>query len=266
MKKYAITSFVVDAFTHHAFGGNPAAVCILKETLADQQLQKIAAEFNLSETAFLLHLSNNRWQLRWFTPTCEINLCGHATLAAAYVLANELHLKHEEFIFSTRSGDLMASAQGDVITLNFPKIIPQALQTVPPAINQLALKSSAVYQAGEDIIIEVASEAEVLAYIPDIEKIMQVETRGIILCAASDNNERDFVSRFFAPRAGINEDPVTGSAQCSLAVLWSQKLNKTHLRAEQLSARRGHLMLRVLESRVLLIGQCVIVMRGALEW
>lgn len=265
MSKENITSFIVDAFTNEAFRGNPAAVCILNEEKPSEQLQKIAAEFNLSETAFLLHLNDNRWQLRWFTPLCEVNLCGHATLASAHVLAHELHLHHEHFIFSTRSGDLTASIQKGTITLNFPQIVPHLFHTTPFEVAQLALHPIAVYQAGEDIIIEIAHEADVLAYKPELEKIARIEARGIILCAPSENNLRDFVSRVFAPRAGINEDPVTGSTHCSLAVLWSKKLGLTHLRAEQVSARRGMLTLTMQEQRVLIMGACVTVLRGTLE-
>jgi PhzF family phenazine biosynthesis protein len=259
--------FVVDAFTHKPFSGNPAAVCILSAPKEDDWLQQIAAEFNLSETAFLWHQADNLWRLRWFTPTCEVKLCGHATLASAHALAHLLHLDHAEFLFSTLSGIFTAKVDEYNIILNFPKIEPKLFSRIylhndDVGINQLNLNAVACYQAGEDIIIEVASEAEVLDYIPELEKIAAVETRGLILTGPSKNNDRDFVSRFFAPRAGINEDPVTGSAHCSLAILWSKKLGKSSLRAEQLSQRRGFLELGVYPEHVSLIGKCSTFAKG----
>jgi PhzF family phenazine biosynthesis protein len=259
--------FVVDAFTLKPFSGNPAAVCILDTPKPDAWLQQVAAEFNLSETAFLWHKDDNLWQLRWFTPTCEVKLCGHATLASAHVLARELHLHHAEFLFSTLSGILTASINEISITLNFPKIEPKLFSRIyvdsdEVGIKQLNLNTVACYQAGEDIIVEVASEAEVLNYLPEIEKIAKIESRGLILTAPSSNAERDFVSRFFAPRAGINEDPVTGSAHCSLAILWSKKLEKSSLRAEQLSQRRGFIEVEIYPEHISLIGECITFAKG----
>lgn len=261
--------FVVDAFTHKPFSGNPAAVCILHEQKSTEWLQNIAAEFNLSETAFLWHESENQWHLRWFTPTCEVKLCGHATLASAHVLARELELPHEEFIFSTLSGNLIARVDASTITLNFPKIQPKLFSNIylhndDVGIEQLNLDIVAAYQAGEDIIVELATEDEVLNYTPEIDKLAKIETRGIIITAPGKNPGRDFVSRFFAPRAGINEDPVTGSAHCSLAVLWSKKLGTSSLRAEQLSQRRGFLELGVYQEHVSLIGKSLTFSKGTL--
>ncbi len=266
---FAANAFIVDAFTQKAFGGNPAAVCILSEIMPDYWLQQIAAEFNLSETAFLLHQSDNLWQLRWFTPSCEMKLCGHATLASAHILATELQLPNQEFIFSTLSGILKANVDKDKIRLDFPKIQLELLSRIflyneDTGINQLNLNIAAAYRAGEDILLELESEADVLHYQPDFTKISKINTRGVIITAKSATDDRDFVSRFFAPRVGINEDPVTGSAHCSLANLWSKKLGKNILRAEQLSKRRGILDLVVHDTRVELIGSCVTVLKGNL--
>ena len=263
-----LSYFVIDAFTHEPFSGNPAAVCILSEPKTDVWLQQVAAEFNLSETAFLWHEQNNQWKLRWFTPTCEVKLCGHATLASAHVLARELRLLHAKFLFSTLSGILTATIAESTITLNFPRIEPTLFSRIylhndDVGIKQLSLQAIACYQAGENIIVEVASETEVLAYTPEIEKMIRIDARGVILTAPSNNTARDFVSRFFAPRAGINEDPVTGSAHCSLAILWSKKLGKTRLRAEQLSQRRGFLELGVYQEHIRLMGKCVTFATGS---
>jgi PhzF family phenazine biosynthesis protein len=270
MDNQSLTYFVVDAFSHKPFSGNPAAVCILNEPKTDDWLQKIAAQFNLSETAFLWHQEDNKRQLRWFTPTCEVKLCGHATLASAHVLARELNLAYKEFLFETLSGTLAAVIDGDKISLNFPKIQPKLfsgiyLHNTEVGIKQLNLDFVAVYQAGEDIIVELATEEEVLNYSPEIEKLAKIETRGVIITAPAKNGERDFVSRFFAPRAGIDEDPVTGSAHCSLAVLWSKKLGKQSLRAEQLSIRRGFLEVGVYQEHVSLIGKSSTFSKGTLQ-
>ena len=260
-----ISAFIVDAFTDKAFGGNPAAVCILTETKPDHWLQQVAAEFNLSETAFLQQQENNRWHLRWFTPTCEIKLCGHATLASTHVLLNELKLPYSTVIFSSLSGDLHAALYDLAqIKLDFPRIFCEKKEGADTDINALGLNQLSVYSAGEDIILELASEADVLNYRPDFAAISKINTRGLIITARSATDDRDFVSRFFAPRVGINEDPVTGSAHCSLANLWSKKLGKNILRAEQLSTRRGILDLVVHDTRVELIGSCVTVLKGNL--
>lgn len=267
MTQQTLPYFVVDAFTHKRFSGNPAAVCILEDEKSDEWLQQIAAEFNLSETAFLWHKQDNLWQLRWFTPSCEVKLCGHATLASAHILARELGVNYAELLFSTLSGILTATVNETSITLNFPKIEPKLFSRIyldrdDVGIKQLNVEALACYQAGEDIIVELKSEDEILNYQPNFEKIAKVNVRGIILTAPSKSNTRDFVSRFFAPRAGINEDPVTGSAHCSLAVLWSKKLDNLSLRAEQLSHRRGFLNLIVNQDSISLIGESVTFAKG----
>jgi len=259
--------FVVDAFTHKPFSGNPAAVCVLDEPKPDEWLQKVAAQFNLSETAFLWHEDNNRWKLRWFTPSCEVKLCGHATLAAAHVLARELGLEYDEFLFSTLSGELSAKVEENTVTLKFPKIEPKLFSNIylhdqGIDFGELNLNIATAYQASEDIILELSHEDEVLNYRPEFDKLAAFNTRGIIITSKGKNKNRDFVSRFFAPRMGINEDPVTGSAHCSLAVLWSKKLGKSSLRAEQLSHRRGFLELDVYPGHVNLTGKSVTFSKG----
>ncbi|HWV15704.1 MAG TPA: PhzF family phenazine biosynthesis protein [Cellvibrio sp.] len=258
-------SFIVDAFTDKPFAGNPAAVCILNEEKPLAWLQQIAAEFNLSETAFLQQIEGNRWHLRWFTPICEIKLCGHATLASAHVLLHELHFPYSDIVFYTLSGDLQARACESGIKLDFPRVPCSAMNTEPADIAALKLHQLGSYYAGEDIILELASEEAVLNYQPDLAAIARIAVRGLIITARSATDERDFVSRFFAPRAGVDEDPVTGSAHCSLASLWSEKLGKKTLRAAQLSARGGVLDLIVHPDRVDLIGSCVTLLQGELK-
>ncbi|RYY76047.1 MAG: PhzF family phenazine biosynthesis protein [Gammaproteobacteria bacterium] len=270
MDNQSLPYFVVDAFSHKPFSGNPAAVCILDEPKPDEWLQKIAAQFNLSETAFLWHQKDNQWQLRWFTPSCEVKLCGHATLASAHVLSHELKFPYQEFLFSTLSGTLVAIANANTVTLNFPKIQPKLFSNIylyndDVGIQQLNLDIVAAYQAGEDVIVELATEDEVLNYSPEMEKLAKIETRGVMITAPAKNDERDFVSRFFAPRAGIDEDPVTGSAHCSLAILWSKKLGKQMLRAEQLSQRRGFLEVGVHQEYVSLMGKSSTFSKGTLR-
>lgn len=261
------STFIVDAFTSTLLKGNQAAVCIVKEEKTDAWMQAVAAEFDLSETAFLTHEQNNQWHLRWFTPDCEVNLCGHATLAAAHVLARELKENHEVFEFSTLSGILKAYISESVITLDFPKITPELLSGIyvhDSGLQTLGLKVKNYYRAGEDILLELHSESDIADYVPELEKIALLDARGLIITAPSATSERDFVSRFFAPVVGINEDPVTGSAHCSLAVLWSKQLDKSYLRAHQLSKRGGQLDLRVNSNSVNLIGQCRTFLRGEL--
>ena len=264
----SISTFIVDAFTSTLFKGNQAAVCILHEDKTDAWMQQIAAEFNLSETAFLRRTNENHWSLRWFTPTCEMKLCGHATLASAHILANELGEPYKEFFFSTLSGILTATVNNDTITLDFPKIKPEYLSGIyvhESGIDKLNLNFKECYKSGEDILLVLESEKDVANYEPEIEKIAAFNARGLVITAASDTKERDFVSRFFAPQAGVNEDPVTGSAHCGLATYWSRQLHKTSLRAEQLSARTGLLDVICEESRVKLIGKSVTFLRGKIQ-
>lgn len=260
MQKYA----VVDAFTQNAFGGNPAAVCVLEKPLSEPLLASIAAEFNLSETAYLIPAGENRWNLRWFTPTTEVNLCGHATLAAAWVLWHEHNIEAAQLGFNTRSGQLVAERLENGVQLNFPLI-----STAPMAASQFMQSlfpgARAFVSAGEDLLVELADEAAVEALVPNLSGIAVLPYRGVGVTAAAANKHYQVVSRFFAPRFGINEDPVTGSLHCALADYWGQKLNLEHFWARQASRRGGLLRVSRAGERVHLWGQAVITMRGELQ-
>lgn len=278
----------VDAFTHIPFAGNPAAVCILNEPCDDTWMQHVAQEMNLAETAFLLKQEDG-YNLRWFTPTVEVDLCGHATLASAHVLWETGQLQPgEQARFHTRSGLLTATKQGDWIELNFPAT-PEQVATEPAHLLE-ALGVPAVYigKNQSDYLVEVDSEEVVRNLRPNISLLAEVPARGVIVTSRAisstrafgkmelenmvqgnvdfrrDGEEYDFVSRFFAPQVGVNEDPVTGSAHCTLAPYWSQKLGKQEMVGYQASARGGIVRLRLDGNRVRLSGQTVTVMRGEL--
>jgi PhzF family phenazine biosynthesis protein len=251
-----IQSYIVDAFTSKAFGGNPAAVCLLDNEISDEKMQLIAAEFNLSETAFLIRVSDDSWKLRWFTPTTEVNLCGHATLASAHVLINECSLTNEIFRFHTRSGELTAKAIDQKIELNFPLTSSYALQDTD-FFKSVENNFVSLHQAGEDLLMELPNEQAVRNYQPHLSAIEQLNCRGLIITAASDASEFHFVSRFFAPQFGINEDPVTGSAHCALIDFWHKKTGRTHFIAKQVSKRQGILDIELLDNRVALRGNSV---------
>lgn len=268
MQESSFPFFIIDAFSFGPLTGNQAAVCILDEPKGDEWLQQVAAEFNYSETAFLWHRENNHWQLRWFTPSCEVKLCGHATLASAHALVREMGIAEPEFLFSTLSGTLSAKANAESITLTFPKIQCEYLSKIylhELGFDELGLNALDTYRAGEDFLIHIASEDEVKNYAPDFATIARLAIRGLIVTAASTNPERDFVSRFFAPAVGINEDPVTGSAHCSLGVFWERQLGKSALRAEQLSTRGGIIDVTVNETSVDLTGRCFTFAKGRLR-
>lgn len=254
--------FVIDAFTSQAFAGNPAAVVILKEAVDDKILQAIAAEFNLAETAFLLHDKNNYWSLRWFTPLIEIDLCGHATLASAFVIWNKLSADKTDLIFKTQSGELAASHRGDLIELNFPRIHVDSTGLTGETLSKLNITPRSVARTEHDLILELKSEEEVQQYQPDFQVIESLPTRGLIITATGE--QIDFASRFFAPKIGIPEDPVTGAIHCALAPFWAQKKNKTQFKAKQLSKRGGDLDVELVNDRVLLRGSAVCTMEGEL--
>ena len=259
----------VDAFTDTPFAGNPAAVCVLSEPKEDAWMLNVAREMNLSETAFLLP-EGDGFRLRWFTPTVEMDLCGHATLASAHALWTEGHLPLEtEARFQTRSGLLTAKRQGDWIELNFPAARSTPIQ--PPAGLAAALSTSIQQMSQNSLgyLVEVESEAIVRQLNPDFAQLKTFPVHGIIVTSRG-NSAYDFVSRFFAPAIGIAEDPVTGSAHCCLAPYWSDRLQKTEFLAYQASARGGVLKVRYLDQkdnqpdRVFLLGQAVTVLRGEL--
>jgi predicted PhzF superfamily epimerase YddE/YHI9 len=255
----------IDAFTDHAFAGNPAAVCLLEREMEDGWLQAVAQEMNLSETAFLLRRDDG-FGLRWFTPLVEVDLCGHATLASAHFLWEEKHLKpHDVARFHTRSGLLTATQRAPWIELDFP-----AIATVPaaaPAGMAAALGGApvAIGRSEFDYVVELASEAEVRALEPDFRALRVVNARGVIVTAPG-SGEYDFISRFFGPAVGIDEDPVTGSAHCVLGPYWQQRTpgTKSTFLAYQASARGGVVRVQVVGDRVRLGGQAVTVTRGEL--
>ncbi|PLT33172.1 PhzF family phenazine biosynthesis protein [Bacillus sp. V5-8f] len=253
--------YVVDAFTDKAYKGNPAGVCITTEPLEDSQMQNIAAEMNLSETAFLFPFEDG-YSLRWFTPVAEVELCGHATLASAHILWEIEHLKNDmQAVFHTKSGRLTAKKEGSWIYLNFPVEAGVECSSYPSDLTE-ALNIDPLYvgQNRFDYLIEIES-AEVLKSIePNFSLLKMVQTRGIIVTAKS--NEFDFISRCFYPAVGIDEDPVTGSAHCYLAHHWSQKLEKIHLNAYQASSRGGILKIHLENDRVILAGQAVTVIKS----
>jgi PhzF family phenazine biosynthesis protein len=255
---------VVDAFTDHPFGGNPAAVCLLPEAKSDRWMHDVAQEMNLSETAFL-HRQADGFQLRWFTPTIEVDLCGHATLASAHVLWEAGYLKAEQPArFDTRSGLLSAKRKGEWIELDFPAEPPE--QTSPPNELLLTLGVTAKYVGKNrfDYLIEVDAEDTVREMRPDFQALARLAVRGIIVTSRSTSPHYDFVSRFFAPAAGIDEDPATGSSHCCLGPFWKARLGKEELVGYQASRRGGVVRVRVAEPRVFLGGRAVTVLRGEL--
>jgi PhzF family phenazine biosynthesis protein len=254
----------VDAFTDKPYHGNPAAVCLLSRPAPDTWLRDVANEMNLSETAFLL-AEKDQWRLRWFTPTVEVDLCGHATLAAAHVLWELGKLAPDQPArFVTRSGLLTAAKSGDWIELDLPA--DPAEETTAPAELVEALHTPIVHtaQGKFDYLVEVESEAMVRDLAPDIRLLAELTTRGICVTAPATTAGFDFVSRFFAPGAGIDEDPVTGSAHCMLGPWWAERLHKQTLTAAQISARGGVVRVQVGPERVWLGGQAVTVLRGEL--
>ncbi len=259
--------YQVDAFTNHPFKVNPAGVCILAESAEDSWMQNIAREMNLSETAFL-GPSEDDFQLRWFTPAVEVSLCGHATLASAHILWQTGVLgKTEQARFHTLSGLLTADLKGDWIEMNFPAELVSPAD--PPAELLDALQVKPVYTGKNrfDYLIEAEDEEIVRNLQPDFSLLSAVPTRGVIVTSragASAAQGFDFVSRFFAPAVGINEDPVTGSAHCALAPYWEKKLGKKELMAHQISAREGVLRVRVEGDRVIIGGQAVTVFEAEL--
>ena len=259
-----ITLVQVDAFTDKPFKGNPAAVCILPSVREDRWMQDVAAEMNLSETAFLLEQGDG-YSLRWFTPLTEVDLCGHATLASAHALWEFGHLPaHRQARFYTRSGLLTAVYKGAWIEMDFPAA-PAVKVTAPKNLfSALGIANACVGFNGVDYLVEVESPQIVNSLSPNFGLLQSVEARGIIATSIGNSSEYDFVSRFFAPRVGINEDPVTGSAHCCLGPYWADRLGKTELLGYQASARGGIVKVRLQNGRAVLGGQAVTVFRGEL--
>lgn len=254
----------VDSFTAVPYAGNPAAVCVMAEPREDEWMQRVAMEMNLSETAFLV-AEQDGYRLRWFTPAAEVDLCGHATLAAAHVLWEDAHLPEDRAaVFYTRSGRLGATHHDGWITLDFPAKAPAVVEPPRGLIESLGVKPVAVEKNAFDYIVEVANTRDVLGAAPDMKALRQVQCRGVILTSRSDTAEYDFISRFFAPAVGVDEDPVTGSAHCCLAPYWAERIGRTTMVGFQASARGGIVRVRVHGDRVFLSGQAVTVMRGEL--
>ena len=254
----------VDAFTATPFRGNPAVVCVLERPRDAAWMQNIALEMNLAETAFLERRADG-FGLRWFTPAVEVDLCGHATLASAHVLwETGLLAPDQQARFHTRSGLLLAERQGDLIELDFPAV-PCADADPPPGLIE-ALGVTPVYVGRNkfDYLVEVAGEAEVRAATPDHARLREIPVRGVMVTSRAATPDYDFVSRFFAPGSGIDEDPVTGSAHCCLGPFWQARLGKSEMMAYQASARGGVVRVRVGDGRVYLGGQAVTVLRGEL--
>lgn len=257
---------IVDAFADRPFSGNPAAVCYLPQPAPAQWMQQIAAEMNLSETAFLLR-EGEEFRLRWFTPLTEVPLCGHATLASAHVLWSEGHLPEDQPArFKTLSGPLVAEKRGELIQLDFPRRPLAPLSEPPLAELAAALQSppQAVWQTDDDWIVLFESERAVREMQPDFGRISQLAARGLMVTAAGGSTGFDFISRFFVPKLGINEDPVTGSAHCSLAPFWAERLGKQQFRAWQASQRGGSLEVQLTGERILLLGRALTTLRGQL--
>lgn len=255
---------VVDAFTDKPFAGNPAAVCVLPEDRSERWMQQVAREMSLSETAFLLQRAD-AWALRWFTPTTEVDLCGHATLASAHVMWETGALGATETArFRTRSGVLTARRAGDWIELDFPALPSEAADPHPDLAEALGARPKRVLKSRFDYLIELDSEAAVRDLKPNLAMLAAMPARGIIVTAAATTPGFDFVSRFFAPAVGVPEDPVTGSAHCALGPYWQARLGRDQFLAYQASARGGVVRVTVRGDRVLLGGQAVTVMRGEL--
>jgi PhzF family phenazine biosynthesis protein len=257
--------YIVDAFTKQAFKGNPAAVCLLDNPISDELMQKIASEMNLSETAFI-KADNQKFELRWFTPKAEVDLCGHATLASAHILWEEKITDLDEITFSTKSGDLTARRNLDWIEMNFPQELEQKVQSLE--IIKKAINANVIYIGKNrlDYLVEVNSEEDVKTLKPDFQLLAQLDSRGVIVTAKSSSSEYDFVSRCFYPKLGVNEDPVTGSAHCGLGPYWSKKEGKHELIGKQLSERSGIVRMKLLDNRIVLAGSAVTVIKGQIKY
>ena len=253
-----IPLYQVDAFTSRLFAGNPAAVCPLEDWLEDGVLQAIAAENNLSETAFFVP-QGDRFHLRWFTPALEVDLCGHATLASAFVILNYLEPAREAVAFDTRSGELIVRRDGDRLSMDFPARPPVACDVPAGLVEALGASPVRTFRS-RDLMAVFETEEEIRALRPRMDLLAQVDAFAVIVTAPA--KETDFVSRFFAPRGGIAEDPVTGSAHCTLVPYWSGRLGKNSLHARQVSARGGELWCEHRGDRVTLQGRAVRFMQG----
>lgn len=258
-----IKIYQIDAFTNKIFSGNPAAVCPLDKWLDDEVMQNIAMENNLAETAFYVK-KDNQFHIRWFTPTVEVDLCGHATLAAAFVLFNhENYTDNIIHFFSPRSGELTVAKNGELLTLNFPSDTFENVPLISEIFNCFDMKPKQAFKGKTDYLFIFETEEDIKNIKPVLEEISKLECRGVIVSAKG--NDVDFVSRFFAPQAGIAEDPVTGSAHTTLTPFWARQLNKTELTAIQHSERKGYLYCKYLNDRVEISGQGKLFLTGEIH-
>lgn len=255
-----LSIYQVDAFTSQLFSGNPAAICPLESWLPVELMQKIALENNLSETAFYVKKSDH-FEIRWFTPKSEVALCGHATLAAAFVLFDQEGYDKNEIIFSTvKSGNLMVTNQGDFLTLDFPTDNFNKIDPSPELMNAFNIKPQECFKGKSKFMLVFKNEEEIKDIVPDLKAVAELAPGGVIITAAG--NDVDFVSRFFAPFEGVDEDPVTGSAHTLLIPYWAGITGKDELSAFQLSARKGFLKCKNKNNRVDISGQCRLYMKG----
>ena len=259
-----LTIVQVDAFTDTPFAGNPAAVCLLPEPRDERWMQDVAREMNLSETAFL-HRREDGFDLRWFTPAVEVDLCGHATLASAHVLWEDGHLRPDEQArFFTKSGLLTARRDGEWIELDLPVEAEEPVEVPADLVRALAITPKYVGKNRFNYVVEIDSEAAVREVKPDFSLLQTLPVQGVIVTSLSASPDFDFVCRYFAPAAGINEDPVTGSAYCCLGPFWQQRLKKDAFLAQQVSPRGGIVRVRLSGDRVLLGGKAITVLRAEL--
>jgi len=257
--------FLTDAFTGEAFAGNPAGVVLLDEPRAERWMLAVAREMNQAETAFVLPRESG-FDLRWFTPTIEVDLCGHATLATAHVLWEEKRLAPEDTArFHTRSGLLTVARTERGITMDFPSTPPEPAEEPAGLLDALGLTRGEVLRSRFDYMVVIDDPAALRKIVPPLEAIRKVKARGVIVTAPSDRKDADFISRFFAPQSGVDEDPVTGSAHCALAPFWANRLGRSRLTGFQASPRGGMVGVEVAGDRVLLTGRAVTVLRGSLD-
>ena len=255
--------YQVDAFTDEVFNGNPAAVCPLDKWLSNEIMQKIAMENNLSETAFYVK-QGDQYHIRWFTPSVEVDLCGHATLATAYVLFNYESFAGNTIIFNTNSsGILKVTKSGSLLTLDFPADSIEEVEVSNIIKSGFNISPETAYRGKTDYLLVYKNESDIKKLVPDFGKISVMDCRGVIVTAKG--NEVDFVSRFFGPQSGVNEDPVTGSAHTTLAPFWAKKLGKTDFTAIQLSERKGYLQCKHLGERVEISGECRLYLTGVIH-
>ena len=256
--------FIVDAFTDKPFSGNPAGVCLLSEPREAEWMQQVAFEMNLSETAFIVK-QDDGFQLRWFTPKIEVDICGHATLAGAHLLWETEILNSEETArFHTRSGVLTAIKQGEFIKMGFPAMYSRPEEFSPELLNAFKINPYYVGKFDEKLLIQVENEQIVRNLEPDFAKLKQLDERAVVVTAESDSEDYDFISRYFAPWVGVNEDPVTGSSHCCLATFWARQLEKKDLKGYQASPRGGFITMKLDGEKVILGGQAVTVFKGNL--